>query len=194
MAKRKFIISTADKIDYFLEDQKKSRRRLALEVGISPTTFQSAMERGGNMQVETLMVIAHNLGVPFEALVNMQPFPNWIYVPWYLSAIKTMVKQHIGTTIDNQNLDLLNETAWFCLFGKLFDSISFIDDTSDKEGKIYITYRNVDDIKPVSIPLWKAALDVALSNLNEAGREKVSAYAFDLSKIPEYRNDGGKEE
>lgn len=57
-------MNLADRIDALLEEKKWSRRKLAQEAGIPPSTLQSAMERGGNkMSVDMVEKLSIALGV-----------------------------------------------------------------------------------------------------------------------------------
>ena len=55
-----------EKIDADLENRGMSRRQLALNAGIAPSTLQSTMERGRNMTFEMLLKIAATLNRPIS--------------------------------------------------------------------------------------------------------------------------------
>ena len=54
-------MTTAERIDAILKEKKISRRKAAIMANIPPSSFQSAMERGGNMSVSMLQAIANAL-------------------------------------------------------------------------------------------------------------------------------------
>ena len=64
-------MTTAQKIDSLLKKYGLSRRQLAILAQIPPSSFQSAMERGGNMSVEMLQKVANVLVVPPEELLPL---------------------------------------------------------------------------------------------------------------------------
>ena len=63
------IITTADLIDAFLRQRGKSRRQLAIEAGIPPSTLQSALERKRTFSVEMLQKIAAALECDVKDLI-----------------------------------------------------------------------------------------------------------------------------
>ena len=62
----------SDRIDKLLKERGISRRKLAILAEVPPSSFQSAMERGGNMTTEMLQKIAHALGVPASYLMGWE--------------------------------------------------------------------------------------------------------------------------
>lgn len=56
-------MTITERIDSILRDKKMSRRKLAINAGISPSTLQSAMEKGGDMPFSKICAIANALGV-----------------------------------------------------------------------------------------------------------------------------------
>lgn len=66
-------MNVCEKIDKMLLDRGMSRRKLALNAGIPPTTFQSAMARGGNLSLDMLQKIADALGVKVTDLLALDP-------------------------------------------------------------------------------------------------------------------------
>ena len=65
-------MNVCERIDKILLDRGMSRRKLALNAGIPPTTFQSAMARGTNLSLDMLQKIADALGVDVNYLLNGQ--------------------------------------------------------------------------------------------------------------------------
>lgn len=63
-------METYETIDRELEKRGMSRRKLALAIGIPPSTFQSMMERKRGMTVELLKKIADALGMSFYSLAD----------------------------------------------------------------------------------------------------------------------------
>lgn len=62
----------SDRIDKLLKERGISRRKLAILAEVPPSSFQSAMERGGNMTTEMLQKIAHALGVSAGYLMGWE--------------------------------------------------------------------------------------------------------------------------
>lgn len=58
-----------DKVDKLLKERGMSRRKLALEARIPPSTFQSTMERRRGMTVESIYKISTALGMKPEDLI-----------------------------------------------------------------------------------------------------------------------------
>lgn len=69
-------MNTANRIDAILKERNMSRRSLALKAGIPPSSFQSAMERGGNMTLEMLGKVSAVLEVPISALYREPDFES----------------------------------------------------------------------------------------------------------------------
>lgn len=59
-----------DNIDRELEKRRMSRRKLALSIGVPPSTFQSMMERKRGMTIELLKKISAALNVDFYSLAD----------------------------------------------------------------------------------------------------------------------------
>lgn len=64
-------MNTAERIDKLLQDRGWSRRKLAKDAGIPPSTFQSAMERGEITNTELLKKIAAVLNKPVAELLGI---------------------------------------------------------------------------------------------------------------------------
>ena len=64
-----------EKIDADLENRGMSRRQLALNAGIAPSTLQSTMERGRNMTFEMLLKIAATLNRPISYFADEVDLP-----------------------------------------------------------------------------------------------------------------------
>ena len=63
-------METYESIDHELERRGMSRRKLAMTIGIPPSTFQSMMERKRGMTIELLKKIAVALGVDLYSLAD----------------------------------------------------------------------------------------------------------------------------
>lgn len=66
-------MTIAERIDDLLKKCNISRRQLAIKAGIPPSTFQSAMQRNGNMSVDMLKKVAHALDIPWYELYSDSP-------------------------------------------------------------------------------------------------------------------------
>lgn len=62
-------MNPTERIDALLAERGMSRRQLAMQANIPPSSFQSAMSRGKNMTIEMLQSVADALDVPIEALL-----------------------------------------------------------------------------------------------------------------------------
>ncbi len=63
-------MTVCERIDAVLKERGISRRKAAIMAGISPSTFQSAMQKNGNMSVNMLVPIAKVLHVDSAWLVT----------------------------------------------------------------------------------------------------------------------------
>ena len=64
-----------EKIDKILKERHMSRRKLAIEAGISPSTFQAAFSRKSQMPFETLQKILNVLEISMEDFSNLSAIP-----------------------------------------------------------------------------------------------------------------------
>lgn len=63
-------MTTTERIDAILKSKGMSRRQAAISAGISPSTFQSAMERGRNISIDMLQSLAAALDVPVSEFIE----------------------------------------------------------------------------------------------------------------------------
>lgn len=56
-------MTSAETIDAILKENNLSRRQLAIKAGIPPSSFQSAMQRNGNLSLDMLEKVAKTLQV-----------------------------------------------------------------------------------------------------------------------------------
>ena len=63
-------METYENIDRELEKRSMSRRKLAISIGVPPSTFQSMMERKRGMTLELLKRIADALGMSIYSLAD----------------------------------------------------------------------------------------------------------------------------
>lgn len=68
-------MTTTKRIDAILNARGMSRRQLAIEANIPPSSFQSAMARGRNMTIEMLQAIAATLKVSADYLLGATDDP-----------------------------------------------------------------------------------------------------------------------
>lgn len=57
-------------LDILIKERNLSRRKLALAAGISPSSFQSAMQRNTTISLDMLFPISDILNVPVETIIN----------------------------------------------------------------------------------------------------------------------------
>lgn len=69
-------MTTTERIDGILNACGMSRRQLAIEANIPPSSLQSAMARGRNMTIEMLLAIAGTLKVSADYLLGTTDDPN----------------------------------------------------------------------------------------------------------------------
>lgn len=69
-------LTTAERIDAILRDRKMSRRRLASESHVSPSTLQCALARGGDLSLDLLLPISSALNVSVEYLSGADEPPE----------------------------------------------------------------------------------------------------------------------
>ena len=65
-------MTLTERIDLLIQERGLSRRRLAINAGIPPSSLQSAMERGRNITFDMLDRIANALDVPVQALMGYE--------------------------------------------------------------------------------------------------------------------------
>ena len=75
-------MTVCERIDEILKVKKMSRRQLAIEVGIAPSSFQSAMQRNTTLSLDMLFPIADYLKISVEYLLGEEvtPFPPDSYL------------------------------------------------------------------------------------------------------------------
>lgn len=69
-------MTAAERIDAILRDRKMSRRRLASEAYVSPSTLQCALARGGGLSLDLLIPISKVLNVSVEYLSGADEPPE----------------------------------------------------------------------------------------------------------------------
>lgn len=166
-------MSISEKIDNLLKDRNMSRRQLAIKAGISPSTLQSAMERGKNFSIEMLQKIAEALSLsfhefyiylfldaPFEQAIEFMKITNNMY-----SALEIIAKdEHLPKATRELVKENLPNPA---IFGAL-SSISVIT------SKHYET--------TVTTEIFNA-----FKKLNAHGKQVAVDRVEELTKIPEYQ-------
>lgn len=63
-------MTTCEYIDSILQSRNMSRRKLALEAGIAPSSFQSAMERNKELSLDMLFPISKVLDISIQLLMS----------------------------------------------------------------------------------------------------------------------------
>lgn len=70
-------MTVCERIDSILKARNMSRRKLAIEAGIPPSSFQSAMQRNKELSMDMLMPISQVLEVdPFFLLDGIESLPT----------------------------------------------------------------------------------------------------------------------
>lgn len=62
-------MTVCERIDLELKKRKMSRRQLAIQAGIPPSSFQSAMQRNGNLSSDMIFKISDALLLPTDYLI-----------------------------------------------------------------------------------------------------------------------------
>lgn len=119
-------MTTVDKINSILQDRNMSRRQLAKDAGIPPSSLQSAMERGKNISLDMLTKIAVALNVSLSDLLpstEEAALQDWNTVS---DAFLRKAREIMQPNHDLQELDAASEEAH-----KLFEQSSL-------KGKEYL--------------------------------------------------------
>lgn len=93
-----------DNIDRELEKRRMSRRKLALSIGVPPSTFQSMMERKRGMTIELLKKISAALNVDFYSLADFDMSSDALFEEINANRRSTseeQLLQHFRTLNDN---------------------------------------------------------------------------------------------
>ena len=90
-----------DNIDRELEKRRMSRRKLALSIGVPPSTFQSMMERKRGMTIELLKKISAALNVDFYSLADFDMASDALFEEINANRRSTSELQHFRTLNDN---------------------------------------------------------------------------------------------
>lgn len=93
-----------DNIDRELEKRRMSRRKLALSIGVPPSTFQSMMERKRGMTIELLKKISAALNVDFYSLADFDMASDALFEEINANRRSTseeQLLQHFRTLNDN---------------------------------------------------------------------------------------------
>ncbi|MGN0525189.1 helix-turn-helix domain-containing protein [Eubacterium sp.] len=61
-----------DKIDALIKENNLSRRKLAIDIDLAPSTFQSIMSRKSGISTELLKRIAHRFGISVQKLYETE--------------------------------------------------------------------------------------------------------------------------
>ena len=109
-------LDISDRIDKLLKERGISRRKLAILAEVPPSSFQSAMERGGNMTTEMLQKIAHALGVSAGYLMGWEELDSNTWGKEasdeaYIKLAENIEKFHGAKAKMNTAFDRLNEAG-----------------------------------------------------------------------------------
>lgn len=168
-----------EKIDADLENRGMSRRQLALNAGIAPSTLQSTMERGRNMTFEMLLKIAATLNRPISYFADEVDLPYLdrdgepLKEEAFLSLPKSKAFASFSYLVSCGNYKIEYENGQFLFIGL--------------HGKYSISGQNVNELLDNSVQHveWLCA-----KLENELQKQSKSAVE-DLSKVPEYRREDG---
>lgn len=112
-------MTTVDKINSILQERNMSRRQLAKQAGIPPSSLQSAMERGKNISVDMLTKIAAALNISLSELLPSTEEIAQQNLFTVMEAHLAKVHEVMQPDLDLQELDTVSEEAH-----KLFEQVS----------------------------------------------------------------------
>lgn len=156
-------MTTAERIDAILKEKKISRRKAAIMANIPPSSFQSAMERGGNMSVSMLQAIANALQVPITELIGAENDIDVQIAESLLSARRSFSKMHDSET------DWERRTNWA-------EGVSHSGDAAR-----LMEYRKLAKAEA------EDALIAAYQKLNGLGKAEAIKRIEELAQLPQYQ-------
>lgn len=168
-----------EKIDADLENRGMSRRQLALNAGIAPSTLQSTMERGRNMTFEMLLKIAAALNRPISYFADELDLPYYnrdgepLTEEAFLSLPKSKAFTSFSYLVSCGNYKIEYENGHFLFIGL--------------HGKYSISEQNVNELLDNSVQ----HVEWLCAKLENELQKQSKAAVEDLSKVPEYRREDG---
>ncbi len=157
-------MNIAENIDSILLEKKWSRRKLAQEAGIPPSTLQSAMERNKDYSIVTLQKIAVALNVPIGQL---------IHIP---------TKEELHSMIKESNVENRPYEGFAGLNKKQREELI-------NSGQATINHSNGKIMWKTLELIQREKLLSAFHTMNDAGQQKAISQVQDLAKIPEYQKE-----
>lgn len=94
-------METYENIDRELEKRGMSRRKLAISIGVPPSTFQSMMERKGGITLELLKKIADALGMSIYSLADFDLASEAVTEEINTNRRESQLLSHFRTLNDN---------------------------------------------------------------------------------------------
>lgn len=94
-------METYENIDCELEKRGMSRRKLAISIGVPPSTFQSMMERKRGMTLELLKKIADALGMSIYSLADFDLASEAVTEEINTNRRESQLLSHFRTLNDN---------------------------------------------------------------------------------------------
>lgn len=94
-------METYENIDRELEKRGMSRRKLAISIGVPPSTFQSMMERKRGMTLELLKKIADALGMSIYSLADFDLASEAVTEEINANRRESKLLSHFRTLNDN---------------------------------------------------------------------------------------------
>lgn len=94
-------METYENIDRELEKRGMSRRKLAISIGVPPSTFQSMMERKRGMTLELLKKIADALGMSIYSLADFDLASEAVTEEINTNRRESQLLSHFRTLNDN---------------------------------------------------------------------------------------------
>lgn len=183
------------RIDGILKERGMSRRQLAIEAGIPPSSFQAAMARGKNMTVDMLQAVSGTLNVPISYFFSDDPtldatlFTRSDKEMLGIFSFLTTPSDKLGQwskymeVLNNLLMAISSEESADCIVSHATQCKALIDlmQELDPEGpyKLRQNYIRWTQESEKLITLYQ--------KLNDKGRKNAIARLTDLTKIPEYQ-------
>lgn len=159
-------MTTADRIDAILKKRKISRRKAAIMANIPPSTFQSAMERGGNMSVDMMQALANALQIPINELIGTVDEIDSSITEDLLAAKQSFSKMHDART------DWERRVLWG-------EGVSH-----SGEAARLIEYRQASKAEAETA---ETALITIYRKLNDLGKAEAMKRLIELSQLSQYQ-------
>lgn len=177
--------TTIEKIDALIAERGISRRQLAKNAGISPSTLQSVFERNRDISVSMLEKICNSLGVPASNFL----FPSIAEQRADILEEINEIKEEIEKSTGDERMELENSLS---VLEESYEDLTFVqyfakglNQPTPIEGLPGL----VDGSNMEKIPPFKIRMGTAFDRLNDEGQQKAVERVEELTEIPRYQKD-----